>query len=253
MNNGFGLVIVGDEILSGRRTDVHLGNAIEMAEKRGFSVDWCRIVSDDMELLVNTYKESLADGRFVLSTGGIGGTPDDLTRHAIAKALGVNLERQPEGLRLLQQFAKERNRELKPEHYRMIEFPEGADIIPNPVNNIPGFSIANHHFVPGFPEMAKPMMEWVLDNIYGNLANRNYTEQALLLRNTHESLIIGLMEDLLSRYEKIKVFSLPIMKFEDPRVELGVKGEPDAVASAMLEIQRFCSINSINYEELGTT
>lgn len=250
MQSGFGLVIVGDEILSGRRTDKHLSNAIEMADLRGFSVDWCRIVSDDMDLLINTYKESLADGRFVLSTGGIGGTPDDLTRHAISKALGVEVVRHPEGLKLLEQFAEQRKRQLKAEHYRMIEFPEGSTLIPNPVNGIPGFSIGNHHFVPGFPEMAKPMMEWVLDNHYQDLGNKDYIEQAFLLKNTIESLIIPLMEDLLEKYSDVKVFSLPILQHDDPRIELGVKGDPSQVELAMAEIHQFTVDHRIVYDKL---
>ena len=82
----FGLIIVGDEILSGRRQDKHLSKVIELLNDRGMELSWARLVGDDLDELVRIYKESFASGDIVFSTGGIGATPDDKTREAAAKA-----------------------------------------------------------------------------------------------------------------------------------------------------------------------
>lgn len=223
-----GLVIVGDEILSGRRTDQHLSKIVEILNHRGLCLSWARILGDDMDELIECYQQSFAKGHLILSTGGIGATPDDLTREAVAKALGTVTERHPEGVALLEEYAGATGRELTDTRYRLVEFPRGSAIIPNPVNRIPGFSIQHHHFVPGFPQMAWPMLEWVLDTQYPDIADRNYREYSVMLQGANESAIIPLMETLLADYPEVKVFSLPIMG-EQPRIELGVKG-PQLVA-----------------------
>lgn len=238
-----GLVIVGDEILSGRRVDKHLPKVVEMLTKRGLVLNWVRILGDEPDLLVAAFRDSFAGNDIVFSTGGIGGTPDDLTRQAAAEALGVAIERHPEGVEIMQQYSISRNRELKPEHFRMIEFPAGARLIPNPVNTIPGFSVGQHHFVPGFPEMAWPMIEWVLDNEYGHLSNAQYTEEALLVFNTYESALIPVMEKVLAQWPAVKIFSLPIMSADNPRIELGVKGNQAEVKESMALLK--CELDTI--------
>ncbi len=232
-----GLVIVGDEILSGRRSDKHLPKVVQLLSTRGLVLSWVKILGDEPDLLASAFRESFASDDVVFSTGGIGGTPDDLTRQAASEALGVPLARHPDGVELLIRNAQARNRELNPEHYRMVEFPESARLIPNPVNNIPGFSVGKHHFVPGFPEMAWPMIEWVLDNEYAGLGNMQYVEEALMVFNTYESAIIPLMEKVLAQWPSVKLFSLPIMSDEPPRIELGVKGCPIDVKEALAELK----------------
>lgn len=218
-----GLIIVGDEILSGRRADKHLPYIVEMLNKRGLCLSWARIMGDDSDALIRCYRDSFSSGDIVLSTGGIGATPDDLTREAVAAATDTITERHPEGAQLLESFAKQTGRTLTPERYRLIEFPKGSRIIPNPVNKIPGFSVADHHFVPGFPQMAWPMLEWVLDTYYSDLGNDAYREYAVIVEGANESTIIPLMESLMAEFPDVKAFSLPIIDGV-PRIELGVKG-----------------------------
>ncbi len=228
-----GLIVVGDEILSGRRTDKHMPHLLSLLKARGLVLNWVKIVGDEPNLLVDAFKASFATDDIVFSTGGIGGTPDDITRQAVAEALGVDLQHHPRGLEILDEFARERGRQLRDEHYRMVEFPLGARLIPNPVNKIPGFSMHKHHFVPGFPDMAGPMMEWVLDNEYTDLRNTQYVEEALLVYDTYESAAIPAMERVLAEWPAVKVFSLPIMDVEKPCIELGVKGALAEVKPAM--------------------
>ncbi|GLS26230.1 competence/damage-inducible protein A [Marinibactrum halimedae] len=245
-----GLVIVGDEILSGRRVDKHLPTLIELLKSRGLTLSWMRVVSDDPALLVKTYQDTFASGDIVFSTGGIGGTPDDMTRQAAGKALGIELQYHPEGLEILEVFAKERNRTLEGHHYRMVEFPVGSQLIPNPINRIPGFFLRNHFFMPGFPEMAAPMMEWVLDNHCSHLVDNQYVEQALMVFDTYESKVTPIMEAVLTAHPSLKLFSLPIMSEDNPRIELGVKGHLTEVKLAMVLLKEKLQAIDARWERL---
>jgi molybdopterin-biosynthesis enzyme MoeA-like protein len=124
---------------------------------------------------------------------------------------------------------------------KMAEFPAGSSIIPNPYNRIPGFTVNDHHFVPGFPVMAHPMIAWVLDTHYRHLFHREpHAERALRVFGQAESVLTPLMERLEARYPDVRVFSLPTVGDENTRrhIELGVKGEPGQVASAWDELCR---------------
>ena len=168
-----GLFIVGDEILSGKRQDSHLAKFIELLGQRGMQLAWAQYLGDDRELLTARLREAFASGDLVVSCGGIGATPDDHTRQAAAAALGRPLALHPEARELIwqriQQMAAEQGKTVTPDEpdslrrFEMGVFPEGAGIIPNPYNKIPGFFVGHAHFVPGFPVMAHPMMAWVLD------------------------------------------------------------------------------------------
>ena len=92
---GFGAIIIGDEILSGRRTDKHLPKIIELLSARGLALDWAEYIGDERERITATLKRAFASGDTVFSTGGIGATPDDHTRQCAAAALGVPLELHP--------------------------------------------------------------------------------------------------------------------------------------------------------------
>ena len=91
----FGLIVIGDEILSGRRQDKHLSKLIELLTERGLSLSWARYVADDPEQITAILKDSFASGDVVFSTGGIGATPDDHTRQCAALALGTKTELHP--------------------------------------------------------------------------------------------------------------------------------------------------------------
>lgn len=222
-----GLVIVGDEILSGRRTDKHLSNVISVLAERGLQLSWCRILADDVDQLTRAYRSALETGEIVFSCGGIGGTPDDLTRHAVAEASERALVPHSEGLDVLRQ--RFNDADITPERQRMVEFPAGARLIPNPINHVPGFSIEHIHCVPGFPKMATPMIKWVLENEYPHLESKPQLEHAVRIMNARESDLIPLMEDILEKYPQVKVFSLPRLKKKEHWVDLGVKGEDHAL------------------------
>ena len=236
-----GLVIVGDEILSGRRQDRHLTRIIEILSARNLSLNWCRIVGDDMDSLVQTYQqtyeEALVSDCVVLSTGGIGMTPDDMTRQAAAAAMNLELEYHTEGLKLVEELARSRGVELKPAQKKLIEFPVGCDLIPNPVNTIPGFSINQHYFVPGFPEMAWPMLEWVLDQYYADAGNSNYREVSYRLEGVNEGILAPVMEHINNTFPTVSSFSLPTITKDIPRLEFGVKGDHPHIDAAQSYVE----------------
>lgn len=246
----FGLIIIGDEILSGKRSDKHLPKVIELLGERGLRLAWTEIVGDDPARITALLERSFGGSDIVFSCGGIGATPDDHTRQCAAAALGVPLALHPEGKLLVQERIRETAREagIEPDlnspdnlhRLKMAEFPTGSAIIPNPYNRIPGFSVARHagaphHFVPGFPVMAWPMIAWVLDTCYRDLFHREArAERSMLVFEQAESVLTPLMERLEAAYAGVNVFSLPSVGDGETRrhIELGVKGDPVQVASA---------------------
>ena len=130
----------------------------------------------------------------MFSFGGIGATPDDHTRQCAAAAAGTALALHPDAER---EIRARFGGEVTPQRLAMGEFPLGSSIIPNPVNRIPGFSLGEHHFVPGFPQMAWPMVEWLLDTRYRELFDRDrWSEASILVYEAGESQLIGAMEEV---------------------------------------------------------
>jgi molybdopterin-biosynthesis enzyme MoeA-like protein len=260
MSNGnvssvrFGLVIVGDEILSGKRQDRHLASVIGLLKARGLQLSWAHYAGDDRDALTALYTRTFAASEVVFSCGGIGSTPDDHTRQAAAAALGVSLQLHPEAAALITQRCADMAREGRgsadmslPENRQRLtmgEFPAGATIIPNPFNRIPGFAISGHWFVPGFPAMAWPMLEWVLDTHYrAAFGSAVVAERSLVVFDAAESALVPLMQDIERRFEAVKVFSLPSVgdgtdgRIARRHIELGVKGPPAALDGAYAELR----------------
>lgn len=246
----FGLIIIGDEILSGRRQDKHFSKVVELLGARGLQLAWAEFVGDDPGRLTDLLRRSFAGGDFVFSCGGIGATPDDHTRQCAAAALGLPLVLHPEGRLNIEERIRETAREAGLEadlgapdnlqRLKMAEFPHGAALIPNPYNRIAGFSVRDHHFVPGFPVMAWPMIEWVLDSHYSHLFHASvHLERSLIVYEQAEASLTPLMEALERNHPGLRVFSLPSVGDAHTRrhIELGVKGAPAQVEPAFLAMQ----------------
>lgn len=240
-----GILIIGDEILSGRRADKHLSRTIETLGERGMRLSWAHYLGDEPARITQDLRAALAGDDLVFSFGGIGATPDDHTRACAALACGRPLELHPQARELIleriREMAAEKGEPFDSEHpdtLRRLEmgcFPAGAEIIPNPFNKIPGFSLGHVHFVPGFPVMAGPMVEWVLDHRYPHLRDRTaWAERAVIVHGAMEATLTPLMVDIEQRFAGVKVFSLPSV--DHPRwgrhIELGVKGQPELVDQA---------------------
>lgn len=244
----FGALIIGDELLVGKRQDKHLGFLIGALAKRGLRLGWAHYLGDDPKRLKAVLERSLAGEDVVFSFGGIGATPDDHTRQCAAAAAGVPLGLHPEAEREIRgRFGGE----TTPQRLVMGEFPEGAAIIPNPVNRVPGFSLRDHHFVPGFPQMAWPMVEWVLDQRYRHLFDRDrWSEASILVFEAGESQLIPAMQAVEAQFDGIKVFSLPSIAADGARlhVELGVRGAPARVEAAMEALRRLVAQAGFPYK-----
>lgn len=224
-----GVFILGDEILSGKREDRHFARVQEILSSRGLGLSWVQYLGDDRRRCVDAFEKSFASQDLVFSFGGIGSTPDDHTRQAAAQALGLPLVLHPEAEALIRQRSEETGQPCTPERLRMGEFPEGACIIPNPYNRIPGFSIARHYFLPGFPVMAWPMMEAVLDSRFAEFFSESCElDQSLLVAGIFEATVTPLLERLDKAYPDLRIYSLPsapVPGDTGPRrlLELGVK------------------------------
>ena len=239
-----GLIIVGDEILSGKRQDKHLPKVIELLAARGLALGWARYVGDDRPRITADLRHAFSCGDVVFSCGGIGATPDDHTRQCAAAALGVDLALHPQARELIlermRDVASEQGLPYEPDRadnvhrLNMGMFPLGAAIIPNPYNKIAGFSLGDVHFVPGFPVMAWPMIEWVLDHHYAHLhGSGRAVERSVIVFGAMEASLTPLMEDIEARFAGIKVFSLPSVDHPQwgKHIELGVKGLGDSLAA----------------------
>jgi molybdopterin-biosynthesis enzyme MoeA-like protein len=235
----FGAYIIGDELLVGKREDKHLGFLIGALAKRGLRLAWAHYLGDEPRRLTQALRQSFTTSDVVFSFGGIGATPDDHTRQCAAAALGRALELHRDAEREIR--SRFPGGEATPQRLQMGEFPRGAEIIPNPVNRIPGFSVADHHFVPGFPQMAWPMVEWVLETRYrGRFDSQKWSESSILVFQAGESQLIAAMQAVERAFSGVKVFSLPSMGADGSRlhVELGVRGDPAQVAAAIEALRR---------------
>ena len=232
----FGALIIGDEILSGKRQDKHFPKIVSILKARGLSLGWSMYLPDEPEVITAVLSSTMARDDIVFCFGGLGATPDDHTRQCAAKAAGVELALHPDARREIEaRFGAE----AYPKRIEMGVFPLGSRIVPNPYNRVPGFSYACHHFFPGFPEMAWPMMEWVLDNEYPHLHNQQPpVDVAIVVKDAGESQLIDLMNACIARYPGVKLFSLPSFTPAGRRIELGVKGEAKIANEALAFLQK---------------
>lgn len=214
----FGLIVIADEVLKGERIDRHLAAFKSLLGGRGHELAWHWLLPDDPDVLTAHLRFSMGRPDPVFVCGGIGATPDDHTRACAAAAAHVALVCHPEAATLIEdRFGAE----AYPHRILMADLPDGADLIPNPVNRIPGFSLCRHWFLPGFPKMAWPMAEWVLERRFGRAAVLR--EMAVEVRGVPESGLIPLMRHLEQEFPELKLFSLPHLG-EDPHIRLGFRG-----------------------------
>jgi molybdopterin-biosynthesis enzyme MoeA-like protein len=242
----FGAVIIGDELLSGKRQDKHFAQIIHLLTERGLELGWCRIIGDDPGLIVDTLRQTMASDDIVFCFGGIGATPDDHTRACAAEAAGVLLTLHPEAVKEIEARFGEA---AYPQRIRLAELPAGSAIIPNPYNRIPGFSLKHHHFLPGFPEMAWPMMAWLLDGRYRHLHCAHPAIERSLSVWAREGELLPLMHTFIETYPRCRLSSLPELNPDRPRLELGVRGVEADVRAAIGYLQHELTALGIEWQE----
>jgi molybdopterin-biosynthesis enzyme MoeA-like protein len=219
----FYAVIIGTEILNGRRTDKHFDFLADALNDRGFSLFASFIIKDDALLIEETYRMIKRDENAVMfSFGGIGSTPDDLTRAIAARVFTEKpLHRHGAFERdIIDRFGDD----AFPHRIHMADLPEGSELLKNPVNNMSGFYLAERYFfVPGFPEMAHPMIDEALGRFYP----RNKQEfRKTLLAQTSENTLIDIMQSV---PKTVELSSLPMFKNGRALVELSVASYDEAL------------------------
>lgn len=226
-----GVTIIGDEILSGRRSDKHFAHAISYFQELDVEIAWVTYIGDDGEALIDHFRMVRARGDIVFSFGGIGATPDDRTRLSMAMAHDVPLTRHPQAVELIERRFGEG---AYPYRILMAELPTGSRLIPNDFNQIPGFSLGSIYCLPGFPEMAWQMMDWVVQTQLVVPDNRDLAFSSIIVHNVRESELIPLLESIQQQFPDTKVSSLPHFPGEGRwQTELGVRGSNIQVMEVM--------------------
>jgi len=237
----FYAVIIGTEILNARREDKHFLFVRNELQKYGHELFASLIIKDDEKLISNCFEMIKADQDSVLfSFGGIGSTPDDLTREISAKVFTE------EPLVAHQQFKKDIIERFAdnayPNRIHMADLPQNSELLFNPINNMSGYSLCERYFfVPGFPDMAHPMITQAIEQYYSQSTN-NF--RFTLLANTSEDRLIFLMKQL---PKHIELSSLPMFKNNKPLVEISLNGENEQ------EVQNYFNlfINYLNEEVIS--
>ncbi len=226
-----GLVIVGTELLTGKRRDSHFAHMVESLAGRSLVLSWCRYIGDDQTALTRELRFVMDSDAIAFCCGGIGATPDDHTRASAAAAAGVDLVRHPQAAAIIEERFGDA---AYPQRIHMAHLPKGCTLIPNPVNQIAGFSMGDLHFVPGFPQMAWPMIDWVLDNHYPQLRDGEPRGEILItLPGVSEGQLIPTMQEFVARFPNVDLSCLPHMQGDYRETELGVRGSAADVAGAV--------------------
>ena len=229
-----GLLIIGDEILLGRRKDKHVARAREYFSHLKVDICWISILGDDPDLLQSHFRLIRERGEDCFSFGGIGATPDDTTRQAVARAHDLPITRHPDAVALIE---KQFGEGAYPNRILMAELPEGAGLIPNSHNNIPGFYCGRIHCLPGFPEMAWPMVEWVVEHRYRLESDQGEEFISFVVNGAKESELVPLLNHCQGRFPELKFSSLP--RFSDGtswQIELGIRGSCQLIEEGAAEL-----------------
>lgn len=243
MKKNIQALIIGDEILSGKRKDKHLSFLIKKLKEKNLVLSGANFISDNEKDIIKIIKRNKKN--IIFSFGGIGATPDDKTRLSASKAHDLHISRHIEAVKLIKkQFGKE----AYPKRILMADLPSKAKLIPNTVNNIPGFSIGDHHFMPGFPEMAWPMIDWILSEHYNFFQNeKKIFDQSIWINDRSESTLIDLMYQIEKKFKLIKIYSLPKIN-PKKTIEFGIKGEKNEVCEAMKFLKKILDEKEIKWE-----
>ena len=241
----FYAVIIGTEILNSRREDKHFDFLKKELAKYGHELFASFIIKDDKELMKNTYEMVKKDKDSILfSFGGIGSTPDDLTREIAAEVFTSKPLKTNEKFKqdILDRFGDE----AYPHRIHMADIPEGSELIFNPVNNMSAFSLYDRYFfVPGFPSMSHPMLEDVISKKF-SISKQKY--RYTLIANTSENTLITLMKQLPS---EVELSSLPMFKDNSPLVELSLSGHDDGLVKKYFDMfKRELEEKGIEYKDL---
>ncbi|XAM22870.1 molybdopterin-binding protein [Sphingomicrobium sp. XHP0239] len=202
------LVVIGDEILSGRTQDKNIAQIAQWLNVQGIRLAEVRVVADIEEAIVEAVNTLRVRHDYLFTTGGIGPTHDDVTVDAVAAALEVPVVIHPEAEAMLKAYYAKIGKEPTPARMNMARVPEGADLIPNPVSGAPGIRIGNLFVMAGIPHITAGMLEGLTGELEGGRPLVSVTVGAY----SPESEVADLLRDLLTRHRDIALGSYPFFK-----------------------------------------
>ena len=218
------LLVIGDEILSGRTKDVNIGATADFCTDLGIELREVRVVSDETDDIVDAVNALRARYTYVFTTGGIGPTHDDITADAIARAFGVPLPINPEARAMLEARWKQTGTEVNEARLRMARIPEGASLIVNSVSAAPGFRIGNVHVMAGVPIIMRAMLEAILPTLKAGKKVMSVTIKA----SVGEGTLGGPLGALQEQYPDVKMGSYPQMGQDRIMTELVLRSSDPA-------------------------
>ena len=218
------LVVIGDEILSGRTKEVNIGATADFCTELGIDLMEVRVVSDIQEDIVAAVNAVRARYTYVFTTGGIGPTHDDITADAIAKAFGVALPINAEARAMLESRWKQTGTEVNEARLRMARIPEGASLIVNSVSAAPGFRIGNVHVMAGVPKIMLAMLEAIAPTLQGGKKIKSITIRC----RVGEGTIGGPLGRIQEEFPDVKMGSYPQMGQTFVMTELVLRSSDEA-------------------------
>jgi molybdenum cofactor synthesis domain-containing protein len=200
------VIIIGDEVLSGRTQDLNLAFLARALNEVGIRVAEARVIPDIEEAIVETLNTCRVRFDYVFTTGGIGPTHDDITAASVAAAFGVPLHRDPDAVRRLERQYAPADRNAA--RLRMADVPKGAILIDNPVSGAPGFQMENVFVLPGVPRIMQAMFDGLCDRLAGGDPVQSRSVAAF----TTEGSIAVPLAALQARHERVKIGSNPFVR-----------------------------------------
>ena len=229
------VILIGDEILSGRTQDSNLKTIAEFLNPLGVEVREARIIPDVHETIVKTVDVLRNRHDYVFTTGGIGPTHDDITADAMAAAFGRTIDVRADALAILKPWYEARGQEINEGRLRMARIPAGAELIHNPVSAAPGFMIGNVFVMAGIPSVMRGMLQDVGHRIQGGAVVHSHTVRGAGLR---EGDIAEPLGALAKARPEVSFGSYPFMRLKGKAMEFGVNlvarsRDPDLIAASV--------------------
>ena len=240
------ILVIGDEVLSGRTEDKNINFIAKRCDNIGVSVNEVRIIPDDKETIKNTVLECYKKFDYIFTTGGIGPTHDDITTECIASAFNLDVEINSEALKRLKDHYKKSNIELNNARIKMAKIPKGAKLIDNPVSSAPGFIVENIYVLPGVPKILQAMFKNLEDEIKGitNMVSKN------IIVYSPEGEIADFLESIQNEFADISIGSYPYFRPPDVGTNIVLRSiDKNLINEATIAICRKLKENKILFEE----
>lgn len=231
------VILIGDELLSGRTQDTNLRTIAEFLGPLGVEIREARMIPDVHETIVATVNELRGAHNYVFTTGGIGPTHDDITADAVAQAFGVELY---EDQRIIEaMLTRIKPEDLNASRRRMARVPQGGDLVPNPVNKIPGFRIANVIVMAGVPMI----MQAMLDGVAPTLETGVKLTMTAIEADAPEGAYAAALGDIAKAHEALSIGSYPSYVDGKFKNQIIVRGrDPQEVAVTVGEVEQMLEI-----------